>query len=41
MAEGNNDRVCAVEGEVRPRSTGSGFDMVLELSEMVWEAVPA
>lgn len=34
-----NDRVCAVEGEVRPRSDGSGFDVVLEVSEMVWEAV--
>jgi uncharacterized protein DUF3237 len=36
-----NDRVCAVEGEVRPRSSGSGFDVVLEVSEMVWEAVSA
>jgi hypothetical protein len=32
-----NDRVCAVEGEVRPRTDGSGFDVVLEISEMVWE----
>jgi hypothetical protein len=32
-----NDQVCAVEGEVRPRSSGSGFDVVLEVSEMVWE----
>ena len=36
-----NDRVCAVEGEVRPRSDASGFDVVLEISEMVWEAVSA
>jgi hypothetical protein len=36
-----NDRVCAVEGEVRPRADGSGFDVVLEVSEMVWEAVSA
>jgi hypothetical protein len=36
-----NDRVCAVDGEVRPRSDGSGFDVVLEISEMVWEAVSA
>ena len=36
-----NDRVCAVEGEVRPRSGGSGFDVVLEVSEMMWEAVSA
>jgi Protein of unknown function (DUF3237) len=34
-----NDRVCAVEGEVRPRTDGSGFDVVLEVSEMVWEPV--
>jgi hypothetical protein len=34
-----NDRVCAVEGEVRPRADGSGFDVVLEVSEMVWEPV--
>jgi hypothetical protein len=36
-----NDRVCAVAGEVWPRSSGSGFDAVLEVSEMVWEAVSA
>jgi len=34
-----NDRVCAVEGEVRPRADGSGFDVVLEASQMVWEGV--
>jgi hypothetical protein len=34
-----NDRFCAVEGEVRPRTDGSGFDVVLEVSEMVWEGV--
>jgi len=34
-----NDRMCAVEGEVRPRAGGSGFDVVLEVSEMVWEPV--
>ena len=34
-----NDRVCAVEGEVRPRSDRSGFDVVFEVSEMVWEGV--
>ena len=32
-----NDRVCAVEGEVRPRADGSGYEVVLEVSEMVWE----
>lgn len=36
-----NDRVCAVGGEVRPRADGSGFDVVLEVSEMVWEPVSA
>ena len=36
-----NDRMCAIEGEVRPRSDGSGFDVVLEVSEMLWEAVSA
>ena len=34
-----NERVCAVEGEVRPRTEGSGFEVVLEVSEMVWEGV--
>lgn len=29
-----NDRVCAVEGEVRPRADGAGFDVVLEVSLM-------
>ena len=36
-----NDRLCLVEGEVRPRADGSGFDVVLEVSEMVWEPVSA
>jgi hypothetical protein len=34
-----NDSVCAVEGEVRPRADGSGFDVVLEVSEMLWEGL--
>jgi len=33
-----NDRVGAVEGEVRPRD-GGGFDVVFEVSELVWEPV--
>jgi hypothetical protein len=33
-----NDRVCAVAGEVRPMS-GGGFDVVLEVSELLWEPV--
>jgi len=31
--------VYAVEGEVRPRSDDTGFDVLLEVSEMMWEAV--
>jgi hypothetical protein len=34
-----NDRACAVEGGVRPRTDGSGFDVVIEVSEMVWEGL--
>jgi hypothetical protein len=34
-----NDRVCAVEGEVRPSSDGSGFDVILDVSLLVWEPV--
>jgi hypothetical protein len=34
-----NDLFCAVEGEVRPQTDGSGFEVVLEVSEMVWEGV--
>jgi Protein of unknown function (DUF3237) len=29
-----NDRVCAVEGEVRTRAEGSGFDVILDVSLM-------
>jgi hypothetical protein len=35
-----NDRVCAVEGEVRPRAD-AGFDVILDVSLMVWEPVSA
>ena len=34
-----NDRVCAVEDEIRPRTDGSGSEVVFEVSEMVWEGV--
>lgn len=34
-----NDVVCAVAGEVRPRAEGGGFDVVLAVSELVWEPV--
>lgn len=32
-----NDRVCVLSGEVRPRSHNPGFDVVLEVAEIVWE----
>ena len=32
-----NDRVCAVAGELRERE-GGGFDVVLDVAELVWEA---
>jgi hypothetical protein len=35
-----NDRICAVEGGVRSRSDGPGFEVQFEVSEMVWEGVP-
>ena len=31
-----NDVVCVIAREVRPRAAG-GFDVVLEVSELVWE----
>jgi hypothetical protein len=34
-----NDRVCTVEGEVRPRSEGDGFNVVLRICLMTWEPV--
>ena len=34
-----NDRVCAIEGEVRPRVEGDGFDVVLDVWVMVWEPI--
>lgn len=30
-----NDEVCALAGEVRPRTGGGGFEVVLEISELV------
>ena len=36
-----NDQVCAVEGEVRPRADGAGFDVILDVSLMIWEPVSA
>jgi len=34
-----NDQACAIEGEVRPRAAGDGFDVVLDVSLMVWEPI--
>jgi len=34
-----NDTVCALTGEVRPRPAGEGFDVILEVAELVWEPV--
>jgi hypothetical protein len=32
-----NDRVCGLAGEVRPRH--GGFEVVLDIAEMIWEPV--
>ena len=34
-----NDRVCAVTGEVRPRPDREGFEVVLEVADLVWEPI--
>src|SRR5439155_22982132 len=34
-----NDQVCALVGEVRPRANGAGFEVVLDVSVLVWEAL--
>jgi len=34
-----NDRMCVIEGEVRPRAAAEGFDVVLEVSLMHWEPI--
>jgi hypothetical protein len=34
-----NDRVFALAGEVRPRKEAKGFDVVLDVHEMIWEEV--
>jgi hypothetical protein len=33
-----NDTVCMVAGEIRRRPAG-GFDVVLEVAELIWEPV--
>ena len=32
-----NDQVCPLAGEVRPRANGAGFEVVLDVSVLVWE----
>lgn len=34
-----NTAYCALEGDVRRRPAADGFDVVLEVSEIVWEAI--
>ena len=34
-----NDAVCALAGEVRPRVDGSGYEVVLDVAELVWEPI--
>jgi hypothetical protein len=33
-----NSVVCPLAGTVQPRATGTGFDVTLEVAELVWEA---
>jgi hypothetical protein len=32
-----NDVVCVLTGEVRPHPDGGGFDVVVDVAELVWE----
>jgi Protein of unknown function (DUF3237) len=32
-----NDVVCTLAGEVRPRTGGNGYEVVLDVAELVWE----
>jgi hypothetical protein len=32
-----NNALCALVCEVRPREDGSGFDVVFDVSELIWE----
>jgi hypothetical protein len=32
-----NDVVCALAGEVRPHVDGSGYEVVLDVAELIWE----
>jgi Protein of unknown function (DUF3237) len=35
-----NDVICAVTGVVEPHADGHGLDVVLDISELVWEPPP-
>jgi|SRR4051794_36114419 hypothetical protein len=35
-----SDVVCALTGEVRPRADDDGFEVVLDVAELVWEPAP-
>jgi hypothetical protein len=32
-----NNTVCAVAGEVRPRTGGDGFAVVFDVAELIWQ----
>jgi hypothetical protein len=32
-----NTAVCALTGELRPRPGGDGFEVAIDVSELVWE----
>ena len=32
-----NDVVCTLAGEVRPRTDSNGYEVVLDVAELVWE----
>jgi hypothetical protein len=34
-----DDVVCALTGEVRRREDGEGFEVVLDVAELVWESL--
>jgi hypothetical protein len=34
-----NDTLCALSGEVRPQPEGEGFDVVVDVAELVWEPI--
>jgi hypothetical protein len=36
-----NDTLCALTGEVRPQPEGEGFDVVVDVAELVWEPIAA